>query len=467
MDSMHDPMSFDAEFDVLVIGAGGCGLAAALAAHDNGMDVAIVEKMDRVQGNTLLSSGSIPAANTRFQRAAGVVDSPDTFVADLERVAGRHDAPELTHRLASISAELVEWLVDKAEVEMTLVETYKHIGHRVHRLHSPPSRRGSDLVDDLLAAVAKREIPIAFGNPAIELLATPDGRVVGAVTETRTGERTAIGAKAVILATNGFGANRELLARFCPELAAVPYGGSVASEGEAIRWGEQLGADLANMGAYQAHASLADPHGSLVTWTVVEKGGVIVDRHGLRFGDETIGYSAFAAQELEREGPFYVIADTRVRDVTAAGQEEYAELCAHGGVIEAPDAASLAQRLGIDAANLSATLDGAIATAKGVAQDRHGRQAWGLGPLSAPYTATRIGPALFHTQGGLRVDLDGRVLKRGRPIPGLYAGGGAACGISGAKGGLGYMSGNGLLGALGLGYLAGKAAASDASAARA
>src|SRR5690606_2632612 len=133
MNSMANPMSFDAEFDVLVIGAGGCGLVAALAAHENGMDVAIVEKMDRVQGNTVLSSGSIPAADTRFQRAAGVVDSPDVFVEDLERVAGRHDAPELTRRLADSSAELVEWLVDNADVNMTLVETYKHIGHRVHR----------------------------------------------------------------------------------------------------------------------------------------------------------------------------------------------------------------------------------------------------------------------------------------------------------------------------------------------
>lgn len=461
---MANPMSFDAEFDVLVIGAGGCGLVAALAAHENGMDVAIVEKMDRVQGNTVLSSGSIPAANTRFQRAAGVVDSPDVFVEDLERVAGRHDAPELTRRLADISAELVEWLVDNADVNMTLVETYKHIGHRVHRLHSPPSRRGSDLVNDLLKTIENRDIPIAYGNPAVDLLISPDGKVMGAVTETKTGERTAIGAKAVILATNGFGANRELLARFCPELAAVPYGGSVASEGEAIRWGEELGADLANMGAYQAHASLADPHGSLVTWTVVEKGGVIVDHQGTRFGDETIGYSAFAAQELEREGPFYVIADTRVRDVTAGGQEEYAELCEHGGVIEAPDAASLAQRLGMDPVRLAATLDDTIAAARSAVQDQYGRKAWGLGPLNAPFTATRIGPALFHTQGGLKVDMDGRVLKQQRPIPGLYAGGGAACGISGAKGGLGYMSGNGLLGALGLGYLAGRAAARDASA---
>ena len=102
----------------------------------------------------------------------------------------------------------------------------------------------------------------------------------GAVTRTGGGAATAIGAHAVILCTNGFGANPELIARYAPELAGKPYGGSPGSEGEAITWGTALGADLCNMGAYQAHASLADPHGSLVTWTIVEKGGVVVDAHG-------------------------------------------------------------------------------------------------------------------------------------------------------------------------------------------
>jgi fumarate reductase flavoprotein subunit len=454
-------LQFDITFDVLVVGAGGCGLAAALAAADAapGISIAVVEKLDRMQGNSMLSSGSIPAAGTRFQRAAGVDDSAARFVVDLERVAGAHEAPQLTRRLAGISAELVEWLVD-AGVRMSLVETYKHIGHSVHRLHSPPSRRGVDLMNDLREQVEARDIPVAFGNPVVDLVVGEDGAVVGVVTQTPSGERTTIGASAIILATNGFGASPHLLARFCPELAGAPYGGAAGSEGEAIEWGLALGADLANMGGYQGHASLADPHGSLVTWTVIEKGGLIVDAQGQRFGDESIGYSAFAALELARQGPFFVIADTRVRDLTASGQEEYAELVEHGGVTQAPDAQALASRLGIDGAALAHTLAQAGVAARGEAADLHGRTAWGLGALQAPYTATRIGPALFHTQGGLRVDDDGRVLRPdGRVINGLYAGGGAAVGISGSRGSQGYMSGNGLLAALGLGYLAGRAAA--------
>ena len=465
---------FDARFDVLVIGAGGCGLVAALAAADAapGSEIAVVEKLDRMQGNSMLSSGSIPAAGTRFQREAGVQDDAAAFIADLDRIAGAHDAPLLRERLAKVSAELVEWLVDRAGVALTLVKTYKHIGHSVHRLHSPPSRRGADLMNDLLRKVEEKDIPVAFGNPAVELVVSPEGAVVGAVTTTPTGERTTIAAGAVILCTNGFAADRALLQQYCPEVVGAAYGGAAGSQGEAVRWGLELGAALGNMTSYQGHASLADPHGSLVTWTVVEKGGIVVDATGRRFGDESMGYSAFAAVEMAHGGPFYVIADTRVRDVTASGQEEYAELVAHGGVSEAADAATLAARWGMDPAVLADTLEAAAASASEGAPDAFGRTAWGLGALRAPFTVTRIAPALFHTQGGLLVDGDARVLRPdGSVIPGLYAGGGATAGISGNRGGQGYMSGNGLLGALGLGYIAGRAAAgavkADANAATA
>lgn len=459
-----DEIPFDTNVDILVVGAGGCGLTAALAANDavRGLEIAVVEKLDRMQGNTMLSSGSVAAAGTRLQREAGIKDSVDAFIADLDRVAGEHEAPELKCRLASLSAELVDWFVDRIGIQLTLVTTYKHVGHSVYRLHAPPSRRGADLMSELLSKVEQRGIPVAFGNPVRRLIVDANGAIAGAQTETQGGARAAIGARAVILATNGFGANAALLAKYCPELKGKPYGGAAGSEGEAIEWGLALGADLRNMRGYQAHASLADPHGSLVTWTVVEKGGLVVDVEGRRFGNESTGYSAFSALELRRSGPFFVIADSRIRDFTASGQEEYAELVAYGGVFEAPTLYALACRMGIDASNLTETIESAAAAAQGNKPDMFGRTEWGLGPLRPPFTATRVGPALFHTQGGLRVDDDGRVLRADdRAIAGLYAGGGAATGISGNRGSLGYMSGNGLLSALGLGYLAGRAAARD------
>ena len=174
--------------DVLVIGAGACGLAAAIAAHDAGATVAIVEKRDRPGGNSALSTGSIPGAGTRFQRAAGIADDADRLHADLMRIAGETDCPALVRRLAEASAPTVEWLVDTVGVRLALVTAYKHVGHSVARLHAPASRRGQDLVDDLLAAVERRGIPLAVGNRAQELL-VEGGRVLGAAIETEQGER--------------------------------------------------------------------------------------------------------------------------------------------------------------------------------------------------------------------------------------------------------------------------------------
>jgi fumarate reductase flavoprotein subunit len=453
-------MDFDAEFDVLVVGAGACGLAAALRAAEGGANVGIVEKLDRLAGNSMVSSGSVPGAGTRFQRAAGLSDDADAFVEDLLRISGPHEAEGLTRRLARISAPLVEWLVDQAGVRMTLITAYRHIGHRIERLHGPPSRRGRDLVDDLHAAVDRAGIPLAFGTPATRLIEDGRGGVAGVETSDGRGGHTRLGARSVILATNGFGAARDLIRRFCPEMEGALYFGAQGSEGEAIRWGEALGVRLANMAAYQAHASVADPHGALVTWTVPEKGGIVVDATGARIGDESLGYSAFAALETARGGPIFAIYDARIRDFTASRQEEFGELVVHGGAPEDADVAALAARRGLDPAVLARTLAEMQRAATGAAPDRFGRAGWGMAPLQPPYVSTRIRPALFHTQGGLLVDDDARVLRQdGTPIPGLYAGGGAAAGISGLAGGGGYVSGNGLLAALGLGWLAGAHAA--------
>src|SRR6478672_2941071 len=120
-----------ADVDVLVIGAGACGMAAAIAAHDAGVSTAILEKLDRPGGNSSLSTGSVPAAGSRFQREAGIVDGPERMEADLLAIAGGTDEPELVRRLCEVSAQTVEWLVDTVGARMQLITAYKHIGHSV------------------------------------------------------------------------------------------------------------------------------------------------------------------------------------------------------------------------------------------------------------------------------------------------------------------------------------------------
>jgi fumarate reductase flavoprotein subunit len=450
-------MSYDV--DVLVVGAGACGLAAAIAAHDAGLSTAILEKLDRPGGNSSLSTGSVPAAGSRFQREAGIVDDPQTMVRDLMGIAKETDDLDLVRRLAEVSAPTVEWLVDTVGVRLQLVTAYRHIGHSVPRLHSPISRRGQDLVNDLLAAVAKREIPLALGNIVHELI-VEDGAVVGARVAVGQTEET-IRARKIILAVNGFAGNRELVQRFCPEIAGAQYFGARGSTGEAVIWGQKLDAALANMAAYQGYGAVADPHGSLLSWTTIEKGGILVGADGHRFGDESLGYSGYAQVVLAQGTHAYAIFDQTIFDV-AAQEEEFVELADYGGLKKAPTAGAAVAAYGLDAKTVDEEVAAYNASALGEKHDRFGRHDFGLAPLRGPFYVCRVVPGLFHTQGGLRVDRDGRVLRKDlTPIPNLFAGGGAAEGISGRAGARGYASGNGLLSAIALGRLAALAAATE------
>ena len=448
------------DLDVLVVGAGACGLAAAIAAHDAGAEVAVIEKLDRPGGNSALSTGSVPAAGTRFQRDAGIADSPERFLDDLLRTGGPTDCPHLVRRLVETSAATVEWLVDLVGARMTLVTAYKHVGHSVPRLHAPASRRGRDLVDDLLAAVDKRGIPLAVGNGARDLIADADGGVIGTDVDAN-GEKQRILARKTVLAVNGFAGNRDLVARFCPEISGAQYFGARGSTGEAVLWSEKLGAALGNIGAYQGYAAVCDPHGSLLSWTTIEKGGILVNGAGRRFGDESAGYSGYTPDVMAQGGPCFAIFDQKIFDV-AALEEEFVELANYGGVRKAETAATLARLHGLDAAAIASTVENYNSAARGEAPDAFGRRDFALAPLTGALYICRVVPGLFHTQGGLMVDEDGRVLRpNGEPIANLFAGGGAAAGLSGRTGAAGYASGNGLLSAIGLGRLAGLAAAEE------
>jgi fumarate reductase flavoprotein subunit len=451
------------DFDLVVAGAGGAGCAAALSAAQAGLSVLLLEARDsfRYGCNTAMSTSMIPAGGSRWQRdrPTQADDSPDLFYADVMRKT--HGAADATiaRALVDVAPRLVEWLNDACGVPLELPTDFLYPGHSRHRCHSVPDRAGATLHGHLMAAVASLTDRITLVVPmalnAVQL--ADDGAVAEATVASPSGAPETVRTPAVVLATGGFGANRDLVRRYIPEIAEALYFGSDGCQGGALQIGQALGADTGYLDAYQGHGSVATPQGVLCTWIAITHGGVILNASGERFADESTGYSEFAREvAAQPEHIAWVVFDGRV-DQALRPFADYQQLLTHDSVRWVEDAASLAARIGAPAELVRATLDEADRAARGEVADPFGRTHWEA-PLQPPYAAVKVEGALFHTQGGLLVNADAAVLRAGKPIPGLYAAGGAAAGMSG-HGAAGYLAGNGLLAALGLGYLAGCAAA--------
>lgn len=441
--------------DLVVAGAGG-GLAGALRAAELGLSVVVVEASEHFRrgGNTSMSTAMFPGAGTRWQAAQDLYDSPEQFVADImAKTQGRADA-RLARTLARVSGPLVEWLADSAGLPLSLVTDFHYPGHSVPRCHSVPGRHGTGVIDQLVRRVREHPgIDLLVPARLVDVATGPGGEVRAAAVQYPDGTREDIPTPAVLLATSGFGADRALVERHLPEIAGALYQGGDQALGDALRIGGGLGAATGYLDAYQGHGAIAAGAGTLVGWATIIHGGIMVDTGGRRFGDETRGYSEYAAALAARPGGTgWIVLD---ETIYAQCQEftDFRDTAESGVLVWADDAEALAKATGLPAGALADELDASAAAARGERPDEHGRTNWER-PLTGRYAAVRVVPALFHTQGGLLVNEDAAVVDPDdRPIPGLYAAGGAAAGISG-HGADGYLPGNGLLPAFGLAYLA-------------
>jgi fumarate reductase flavoprotein subunit len=398
-------------------------------------------------------------AGTRFQRARGVADSPELLARDiLAKNKGRTDRA-LVAAIAAESGPAVDWLAERHGVAFSLVEGFLYPGHSVARMHAPPSRSGGELIGALTRAAAAAGIDTLTQARVADLFADGDGRVAGLEFERPDGARERVGCRALVLACSGFGGDKEMVRRHIPSLAEAWFFGHDGNRGDAMRWGEALGAALADMGAAQGHGSVATPHGALITWGLMMEGGFQVNAAGRRFSDEHRGYSEQAEDVLAQPGGVaWNIFDARLADL-GRQFEDFKQAEAAGALVTAPTVEALAERAGLPAAALAETLRETAALAAGRGADRFGRDFSAKPALAPPFCAIKVTGALFHTQGGLAVDGGARVLRAdGSPLPNLFAGGGAARGISG-PGIDGYLSGNGLLPAITLGRIAGREAA--------
>ncbi len=446
--------NWDIETDFVVVGAGGCGLTAAFVAASRGVEVMLLEKNSRAQCNTEIASGSIAAAGTRHQQALGIKDSPECMAEDvLRKNKGDADAA-IVHALCRRARDVVHMIEDEVGLPLELNTDAGRAGQSFLRLHNPPGRTGDRLVRAYHEALARfPNFTFADHTPGVGLVTNQEGAVIGVLAGDEDAP-TRIGARKVLLATDGFGANRDMLRRYIPAVADAEYIGAQGNTGDGIRWGLAIGAAADHMSGYQAHGYVCARYGTRLAPEIPFLGGIVVDANARRFVREDQGYSEFAPIVLAQPGGTAIeIFDQRIYDVLAPTMH-FQETVEAGALRKGDSIEELAVALHLDPGALRATMeayDAIIASG----HDPLGRELIGPG-LVPPYYGAVITGALAHTQGGLRVDTHARVLREdGSIIPNLYAGGGSAAGISG-DGPEGYLSGNGLLTALGFGLIAGE-----------
>lgn len=456
---MNGAEEFDFTVPVLIAGAGACGAVAALAALDAGVTPLVIERDDRPGGSTGMSQGLFCAAGTQSQREHGVEDNADLFFADIiEKARGQTD-PVIARALADHSAPTLEWLREAHglpwELDLRFRASY---GNSRQRLHGWPGNSGAEMAQLLHRRMSDAGVDVLMEARLVDIYARGD-RIIGVAIERADGAIEKIGCDALILACGGFGANRDMTNRYMPETATLRYNGHEGSQGEAIVVAERLGAVLADMGSYQGYAMLTDPQGISVPPPVLIEGGIIVNKLGDRFTNESADIAGMVHPLAgQPDGLGWVIYDARIEERCAA-IPELAQLMALNAPKMADDLETLAMLTSTDPAKLSSAVAEVQRVADLKAADAFGRSWASDRPPSGPYRALKVIGALYHTQGGLQIDGQARVLRSdGTAFANLFAGGGSARSVSGPSS-WGYLPAMGLTTAVVLGRLAGQGAA--------
>jgi len=449
--------------DVVVIGAGACGLTAALAACDAGARVQVFEQDDHASGTTAMTWGMVPGAGTRFQRDLGIEDTPQAYADDIMKKSGFRADPLIVQTVAHGSGPAIEWLADKHGLSFLVLDDVLYPGHSRHRYHVPPSRTGAELQQSLLNAATQAGARFQY-QTRITTLYRDDQKTVKAIAGTHAdGSEFAMRCGAVVLATGGYGANVDTVRAHIPEMTDAAYCGHHGSRGDALAWGHDLQVKTGDLSGYQGHCVL-DGSQLPLTWTLIIEGGIQVNHAGERFSNEMSGYSEQASAVLRQAGgTAFTVFDARSERL-ALRYADYMRVRESGALLEADTLEELAAKMGVPLSTLANEFQCIEHSARDHQPDRFGRVFDDSQLLRPPFRAVELRGALFHTQGGLCVDAHARVVMQdgAAPVTNVFAGGGAARGISGPDAS-GYLGGNGLVTAIVLGRLAGDSAAATAS----
>lgn len=418
----------DTTTDVVVVGGGGAGLTAAISAKEKGVNVILVEKMAMLGGNTNYATAGINAANSKLQQKLGIEDSSELFYQDTLKGGKNKNNPELLKTMTDRSGDIITWLVDRG-ADLTEV-TYTG-GQSVKRIHRPTGGKAvGPMIVETLGNVAEKEgIDIRLESSVKEILKDGD-KVVGVKVEHK-GEVYTIHAKAVVMATGGFGANSKMVAKYKPELKDFGSTNSPAITGEGIAMVESVGGTLVDMTEIQTHPTVVHHNTAMITEAVRGEGAILVNRKGERFINELETRDVVSKAELAQDGKSaFLVFDESIREKLGAINNYIKK----GYAISGNSLDELAEKIGVDKKNLNATMNKYNEYVKAGKDTEFNKNILPRELGKAPFYAIEVSPAVHHTMGGVSINSSAEVLTAdGKVIKGLYAAGEITGGVHGAN----------------------------------
>lgn len=421
--------------DVVVIGGGGAGFAAAVSAKEAGANVILVEKLASVGGNTLISGGEYAAPANDLQKEEGIEDSKELFAKDVEEAGGN---PELIKVLADKATEDAYWLRDDIGVEW-LDSLMFFGGHSVKRSLIPAAHTGNELIKNYLKKAEELGIEVLTETDVKEIL-SKDGKVCGIKAETKDGELI-VNAKSVVVASGGFGANAEMCYENDKEVDEhVLSTNSPGATGDGITMAEKLGADTVDMDKIQLYPVCDVETGKLLYCgdTRLVGGALLVNKEGKRFVEE-LGTRREISMAIKAQTDYvgYVLWDETSNEKTGtmkSNPEEAKSLFDRGLMVKADTLEELADHFGIDKDALLETVKTFNENSAKKEDPEFNLRMLGWQVKDAPFYMMKAAPAVHHTMGGLKINTDAQVLnKDGEWIDGLYAAGEVTGGIHGSN----------------------------------
>lgn len=424
------------EVDVVIAGAGGAGLTAAITAAQNGKKVLILEKASVPGGNSSYATGGMNAAGTHYQAEQGIEDSADLYYEDTMK--GGHDIndPELVRTLADNSSAAIDWL---DSIGAPLSDVGRAGGASAARQHRPVDAEGkvlsvgTFLIEHLSATAEEAGVEI-MTNTQVDAVLMDGNKAVGLHAVGEAGNQVTIHANKVIITTGGFGSNPELITKYRPDLEGYVSTNAPSVTGDAIAFLEEVGADFVDLDQIQVHPTVVQKDGSLISESLRGDGAILLNKEGKRFCDELGTRDAVsAAVSAQPDGYAWLIADEAMAEKSNV-IKKYVD---KGHMVKCETVADLAKTIGADEATVQESLDAWAKACADKKDDAFGREGYDDAKTDlthAPYYAVQIAPGIHHCMGGVKINKDAQVIGTdGNVIENLYAAGEVTGGVHGGN----------------------------------